>query len=741
MKKLFLTMLLLILCLSFVNAKEISILDKAVINEPVVSDNTMLTEDIKILPDNPFYGIKRAFEDLNLAFTLQTQKKTEKALELANKRISEIQLMSEKGKTDNLDKVKKAHEQALEKVKSGIAFIKEIQGDPEEEFETVVRLENKIKEHEEKVLKLKDIVHSNLKIKLSAEQEEKLNLFFQSLEENTELAKNNMANEKEKTRERLKNEQGYTDEGVDNKLAAVEKSSGLSVDKKANAISALKDADVSIAEAKIRIDKTKDLLCLKTCYDETSSSSCISKCLTVDASYKQKVVSKQLSLVTANVVLNESGKSPKKNESNEMTPCGDDDFIVLCHKPGTSAEQTLTVANSAVRAHLSHGDYCGACVEEIIEKKMTFKLDFDGSMVSTDGESPLKSVGTPKFSDDAVSGKALTSVSYNEYYEYLCDENFNHKEGSVLAWIKFDTFSWDAVIWHTDDSKYVMYYDRGSRNGYKAIKGRVGQESNEPNFKFDLQDTPTNEPNTWLNTGWHFIAMTWNGSPTGTSKLYVDGELKDTKSYTGGEDCYTFRVGNNYWPGMSWANGKIDELEVYNYALESGEVLKSYDKFGNHGSDSGEQFQCQNAGLPSEEFCKEGIISPVKDDNGCIEFYDCTPLAAEPENETAIEMINCSSECDSDDCIEACADAQDEVEAARVSEEDIMDQLEVIKGYIQNDYDELEKIILSEDSSDVVTIKNEDISSLSSQIVSAEKYLEEAIDLRTDAMDALNFGD
>ena len=132
---------------------------------------------------------------------------------------------------------------------------------------------------------------------------------------------------------------------------------------------------------------------------------------------------------------------------------------------------------------------------------------------------------------------------------------------------------------------------------------------------------------------------------------------------------------------MSWANGKIDELEVYNYALESGEVLKSYDKFENHGSDSGEQFQCQNAGLPSEDFCKEGIISPVKDDNGCIEFYDCTPLAAEPENETAIVMINCSSECDSDDCIEACADAQDEVEAARVSEEDIMDQLEVIKGY------------------------------------------------------------
>ena len=33
----------------------------------------------------------------------------------------------------------------------------------------------------------------------------------------------------------------------------------------------------------------------------------------------------------------------------------------ICHKPGTPAEQTLTVADAALPAHLGHGDRLGAC--------------------------------------------------------------------------------------------------------------------------------------------------------------------------------------------------------------------------------------------------------------------------------------------------------------------------------------------------------------------------------------------
>jgi len=40
---------------------------------------------------------------------------------------------------------------------------------------------------------------------------------------------------------------------------------------------------------------------------------------------------------------------------------GSQDKVVICHKPGTPAEHTLTVAQPAVAAHLAHGDTLGPC--------------------------------------------------------------------------------------------------------------------------------------------------------------------------------------------------------------------------------------------------------------------------------------------------------------------------------------------------------------------------------------------
>src|SRR4051812_5524936 len=41
------------------------------------------------------------------------------------------------------------------------------------------------------------------------------------------------------------------------------------------------------------------------------------------------------------------------------------DKATICHKPGTSAEKTLEVSQSAVSAHLGHGDHTGACGPQV----------------------------------------------------------------------------------------------------------------------------------------------------------------------------------------------------------------------------------------------------------------------------------------------------------------------------------------------------------------------------------------
>ena len=37
------------------------------------------------------------------------------------------------------------------------------------------------------------------------------------------------------------------------------------------------------------------------------------------------------------------------------------DKVTICHKPGTPAEQTKQVPQSAVSGHLGHGDFIGTC--------------------------------------------------------------------------------------------------------------------------------------------------------------------------------------------------------------------------------------------------------------------------------------------------------------------------------------------------------------------------------------------
>ncbi len=41
--------------------------------------------------------------------------------------------------------------------------------------------------------------------------------------------------------------------------------------------------------------------------------------------------------------------------------------VTICHQPGTSAEQTRTITESALSGHLGHGDYIGACSGDIIQ--------------------------------------------------------------------------------------------------------------------------------------------------------------------------------------------------------------------------------------------------------------------------------------------------------------------------------------------------------------------------------------
>ena len=82
----------------------------------------------------------------------------------------------------------------------------------------------------------------------------------------------------------------------------------------------------------------------------------------------------------------------------------------------------------------------------------------------------------------------------------------------------------------------------------------------------------------------HHVASVVNRTD-GNIKIYVDGELKETQSFTAGETTWDY--GSNRWRiGVSYpgfndyghpCDGVVDEAQLFNRALSADEVTKLYE--------------------------------------------------------------------------------------------------------------------------------------------------------------------
>jgi len=53
---------------------------------------------------------------------------------------------------------------------------------------------------------------------------------------------------------------------------------------------------------------------------------------------------------------------------------------MLCHQPGTPAQQTLIVPPEAVEGHLRHGDYLGECRPLAVNEKKPEEIKKPGTI-------------------------------------------------------------------------------------------------------------------------------------------------------------------------------------------------------------------------------------------------------------------------------------------------------------------------------------------------------------------------
>jgi hypothetical protein len=123
----------------------------------------------------------------------------------------------------------------------------------------------------------------------------------------------------------------------------------------------------------------------------------------------------------------------------------------------------------------------------------------------------------------------------------------------LAVWVRFrsDQRLWGGIIFHSDDSRYVLLtggeYPKKDAKPIPLVTGRAGGNRraidtfygtvNFPEVTVKIDETVPLSGNTF--NEWHLLCLTWQGYPEGRLHLYVDDRLV-------GESIYDHRHDNHY---------------------------------------------------------------------------------------------------------------------------------------------------------------------------------------------------
>ena len=152
--------------------------------------------------------------------------------------------------------------------------------------------------------------------------------------------------------------------------------------------------------------------------------------------------------------------------------------------------------------------------------------------------------------------------------------------GTILCWVRIDTFTTAASMvlgTHNDGSGPACQMWYGGTDG-QQINFRLRQNTGDTGMPYvnGLADT------TFVGDGqWHLIAASYEKGSVG--RLYVDGEpLGASAAYTASPAfnawAYPMIIGANNNRGIvtDFLDGAVDDLQIYNYVLETNDIAKIY---------------------------------------------------------------------------------------------------------------------------------------------------------------------
>jgi len=136
---------------------------------------------------------------------------------------------------------------------------------------------------------------------------------------------------------------------------------------------------------------------------------------------------------------------------------------------------------------------------------------------------------------------------------------------TVSLWFKTSVVHDGALVWKAQSTYLPAYGVAYFGSSYGEIIGRIV----DVNGNCHVVEFP------WVADGvWHNLVMTYDGT---TQKLYLDGVLKSSNSWTGTviTTNYDVLIGDRE-TYHSYFNGLIGEVRIYNRALSADEVKRAF---------------------------------------------------------------------------------------------------------------------------------------------------------------------
>lgn len=135
---------------------------------------------------------------------------------------------------------------------------------------------------------------------------------------------------------------------------------------------------------------------------------------------------------------------------------------------------------------------------------------------------------------------------------------------TISAWLNVDSPSYyHLAVYLGSDAVGQSAWIGWSQTAQVGISNSIGGGFFGRNYGSGVTDT----------TNWHHVALTFSGGSPGTARIYIDGVLKVSDSYTPNLGSNAVTLGHATYP----YSGSIDEVKLYNRELSAKEITTQYE--------------------------------------------------------------------------------------------------------------------------------------------------------------------